>query len=304
MKHPFTKAVTCLCSAAALAALAVVSSRAETGIGESFKGPIGLQLYSLRADFPKDVAGTLKRVHDFGIKYVELAGTYGLSAEKFRELLDANHLQAVSGHFAFDRLRDDLDGIAKEAKALGLEYVGCAWIPHDGDFDEKECRDAINVFNHAGEVLGKEGFKFFYHTHGYEFQPHGDGTLFDLLMNETKPDLVNYEMDVFWIVHPGQRPAQLLRKYRGRWALMHLKDMKPSTETGLLTGHSDVNNDVALGKGKINFPPILRAAQRVGVKYYFLEDESDQAAKQIPQSLEFLEKVSFDRGNARRQSGN
>jgi sugar phosphate isomerase/epimerase len=263
-----------------------------TGIGPSFTGPIGLQLYSLRADFAKDVPGTLAKVRGYGIKNVELASTYNLSPAKFKELLDANGLKPVSGHFPYERFRDDAEGIARDAQALGLQYVGCAWIAHEGDFDEKECRDAIAVFNRAGQTLSKQGLKFFYHTHGYEFQPHGSGTLFDLMMAETKPEFVRYEMDVFWILHPGQDPVKLLQKYGQRFELMHVKDMKKGT-LGDLTGHSDVSNDVALGTGRMDWPAILSAAKKAGVKWYFIEDESPTAAAQIPQSLRFLEQVKF-----------
>ncbi len=266
---------------------------AETGIGPNFRGPIGLQLYSLRADFPKDVEGTLKKVRGYGIKNVELAGTYNLSPGNFKQMLDGVGLKPVSGHFPYERFRDDLEAVVREAKALGIQYAGCAWIPHKGNFDEKTCRDAAAMFNRAGEALDKEGIKFFYHTHGYEFQPHDKGTLFDLLMAETKPDLVHYEMDVFWIVHPRQDPVKLLRQYKKRWALMHVKDMKEGTPRGLLTGSSDVKNDVALGTGIIDFPSILETAHEVGIKYYFIEDESPSAAEQIPQSLRYLEKVKW-----------
>ncbi|MBO0723324.1 MAG: TIM barrel protein, partial [Blastocatellia bacterium] len=149
------------------------------------------------------------------------------------------------------------------------------------------------VFNRAGEALAKQGLKFFYHAHGYEFQPHGNGTLFDLLMAETKPQFVHYEMDVFWIVHPGQDPVKLLEKYKGRFELMHVKDMRKGTPTGLLTGATDVKNDVALGTGIMDWPAILRAAQKAGVKWYFIEDESPTSVQQIPQSLRFLERVKF-----------
>ena len=80
--------------------------------------------------------------------------------------------------------------------------------------------------------MAKHGIKFFYHTHGYEFLPHGDGTLFDLLMAETKPEYVRIEMDVFWIVHPGQDPVKFLEKYGKRIDLMHVKDMKRGTPRG------------------------------------------------------------------------
>lgn len=259
----------------------------------SFRADAGLQLYSLRDDFKKDVPGTLKKVQSFGIRLVELAGTYDLAPEKFKALLAAHNLQPISSHFSYERFRDDPEGVAREAKALGVQYAGCAWITHTDTFDEKECRGAIEVFNRAGAILAKEGLKFFYHTHGYEFQPHGQGTLFDLLMAETKPEHVSYEMDVFWVVHPGQDPVKLLGKYGKRWELMHVKDMKKGVKTGDLTGKSDVSNDVTLGTGQMNWPAILRAAEKARVKYYFIEDESPNAAQQIPESLKFLKQVKW-----------
>jgi sugar phosphate isomerase/epimerase len=263
------------------------------GTGPSFKGPIGLQLYSLRAEFAKDVPGTLDKVRDMGFKDVELAGTYGLTPEQFKEELSSRGLTAISGHFPFERFRDDVEGIASEAKALGLKYAGCAWIAHSGPFAEKACREAAKVFNNAGAALAKHGIKFFYHTHGYEFQPYGSGTLFDLLMTETKPENVGYEMDVFWVVHGGQNPVALFEKYPGRFSLVHLKDMKQGTPVNLLTGTSDVKNDVALGTGTIDYRRILPAAEKGGVKWYFIEDESPTSEQQIPVSLKYLEKVTW-----------
>ena len=265
----------------------------KTGIGKSFKGPIGLQLYSLRAEFARDVPGTLDRVKAYGIRDVEVASTYGLTPGKFREMLEARGLRPVSGHFPFDRYASEPEVVAREAKALGLRYAGCAWISHEGDFDEKECRTAIAVFNGAGKAMAKQGIQFFYHVHGFEFQPYEQGTLLDLLMKETDPKEVRFQMDVLWIVFPGQDPVRLLEKYSGRWELMHLKDLKKGVATGALTGKTDVANDVVLGTGQVNWPAVLAAARRHGVKYYFIEDESPTAAEQIPQTLKFLEQVKF-----------
>src|SRR4051794_35017899 len=96
----------------------VASPAASAGRGSDFKGPVGLQLYSLREQFKKDVPGTLDEVKGFGIKYAELAGTYNLPPEKFKKELDQRGIKAISGHFPFERFRDDVEGIAREAKAL------------------------------------------------------------------------------------------------------------------------------------------------------------------------------------------
>ena len=288
--HLLTSATTALgmfCSGGATAFGAAV------GIGPSFKGPVGLEMFSLREQFKQDVPGTLDKVKGFGFKYAELATTYNLPPEKFRQELTARGIEAVSAHYPYEKYRDDVASIVTKAEQLGLKYVGCAWIPHSGDFNEKACREAAAVFNKAGEELSRHGIRFFYHTHGYEFQPHGQGTLFDLLMAETDPKYVSFEMDIFWVAHAGQDPAKLLGKYGKRWALMHLKDMKKGTPTGFLTGQSAVTNDVALGTGQMDLPAILKAAKKAGVKWYFIEDESPISEQQIPQSLKFLQQVKF-----------
>lgn len=285
---PASAALACAVLAAPLALPA-----AEAGIGPSFKGRIGLQLYSLRDQFPKNVKGTFDEVQGWGIRYAEVAGTYGLSAADFNRELSSRNIKAIGAHFDFNRYKSDPEGVAKEAKQLGLEYAGCAWIPHQGDFTEAACREAAAVFNHAGEVMAKNGLKFFYHCHGYEFQPFGDGTLFDLLMKETNPQQVKYEMDIFWVVFPNQDPVKLFKKYGDRWELVHLKDMKKGTALGSLSGGTDVKNDAALGEGLMDLPAILKAAKAAGVKYYFIEDESPWSEQQIPRSLKFLETVRF-----------
>ena len=107
----------------------------------------------------------------------------------------------------------------------------CFWIPHAGDtFTIDDVNKAITVFNKAGKVLKENGLSFCYHPHGYEFRPYQDGTLFDYLVKNLNPEYANFEMDVFWIKHPGQEPVALLEKYKGRFKLMHLKDRKPGTE--------------------------------------------------------------------------
>ena len=255
----------------------------------------GLQLYSLRSQFKlRGVPWTLDRVKEFGIKEVELAGTYDLTPEQFKAELEQRGLKALSSHFPYARYKNDLDNVVKEAKTLGLKYAGCAWIDHKDSFDEAECRDAIAVFNKAGEALAKEGITMFYHAHGFEFEPYGDGTLLDLFLRETKPEFVSMQMDILWIVFPGQNPVKLLEKYSGRWKLMHLKDLKKGVATGFLTGKTDVANDVTLGTGQMDWKAIFAAARKEGVQHYFIEDESPTSLEQIPNSLTFLRANGFE----------
>ena len=282
-------------SASLLAVFAGVSFLSLRAADTATKPTTGLQLYSLRSQFKlRGVAWTLDRVKEFGIKEVELAGTYDQTPDQFKAELDKRGLLPVSSHFPYARLKTDIAGVVKDAKTLGLKYVGCAWIDHKDAFDEAECRDAVEVFNKAGEALSKEGITFFYHPHGYEFQPQGSGTLFDLLFAETKPELVSYQMDVLWILFPGQDPVKLLEKYSNRWKLMHLKDLKKGVATGSLSGKTDVENDVVIGTGQTNYPAVLEAARKVGIKHYFIEDESSSVVEQVPQSLKFMKSQGFE----------
>ena len=278
-----------------LTALALAISPQTQAQEKKFTASPGLQLYSLRSSFKlKGVPRTLDSVKSFGITNVELAGTYGLSAEGFKQELSSRGLKAVSAHFPYARWKNEPEAVAQEAKALGLEYAGCAWADHKAPMDEPQARDIAATFNKAGAALAKEGITFFYHLHGFEFQPWKDGeTLADLIIKETDPKNVKFQMDVLWVVFPGQDPVKLLEKYAGRWDLMHLKDLKKGIATGDLSGKTDVENDVTLGTGQMNWPAILATAEKVGVKYYFIEDESSISEKQIPASVQFLGNVKW-----------
>jgi sugar phosphate isomerase/epimerase len=275
---------------AACAVLICTSFIASAEEKPMLKAPVGLQLYSLRTQFQAEgVPKTLDRVKDLGFKYVELAGTYNLAPDKFKAMLDERGLTPIAGHFKFDDLKSDPDAIAAEAKALGLAYAGTAWVKGKDAFDEKYCREVAAAFNKAGKALAEKGVKFYYHIHGYEFVPFGDGTLFDLLVKETDPQYVAFEMDILWVVYPGQDPAKLLAKYPERFCFTHLKDLRKGVKTGALTGNTDVSNDVTLGTGQVDYPAVFAAAAKTAVKYHFIEDESPTVITQLPQSLKFLE---------------
>ena len=279
----------------AISLLTVLLACGMTYAADTTKPTTGIQLYSLRSQAAlRGIPWVLDQVKEWGIKEVEIAGMGNFSPEEMKAEVDKRGLKAVSSHFPYKRLKEDIAGVVKDAKALGLKYAGCAWIDHKDAFDEAECRDAIATFNKAGEALAKEGITFFYHAHGFEFEKFGDGTLLDLLFAETKPEFVSYQMDVLWIVFPGQDPVKLLEKYGSRWKLMHLKDLKKGVATGSLSGKTDLVNDVTLGTGQVDWSAVLTAAKKVGVQHYFIEDESPTVMDQVPQSLKFMKAQGFE----------
>lgn len=275
-----------------LVLLSLSEQRANQPAAKHTSGQVGLQLYSLRNQFRTDVPRTLDQVRAFGIKYVELAGNYGLQPQAFNDELKAKGLQAISAHYSYEQFRDHIDDVIHEAKVFHLEYVGCAWIDHPHPLDEKTVREMAGVFNRAGELLAKNDLTFFYHIHGYEFAPYENGTLFDLLAKETNARYVKFQIDVYWVVNAEQDPVKLLKRYGNRFVLMHLKDMKQGTPRNLL-GETDIENNVSLGQGIIQWADVTRAAKEAGVKWYFLEDESSRSVAQIPESLRFIETLKL-----------
>jgi sugar phosphate isomerase/epimerase len=271
-------------------------SRHDLDLRGDFKGPLGVQLYSVRDAIAKDVSGTLARVRALGFREVELAGTYGLSASQFRAELDRAGLRATSMHVGYERLRDSLPAVLDEARTLGVQYVGTAWIPHnDGPLSEDGARRAAADFNAWGRSAQQQGLQFFYHVHGYEFQPGPSGALaMDVLMRETAPDAVKFEMDVFWISRPGADPVAWLRKYPTRWRLLHLKDMKQGTATNVNTGSANPDEtEVPLGTGQIDYRGVLRAAREIGVEKYFVEDETREPFATMPLTVRWLETLRY-----------
>lgn len=252
---------------------------------------IGVQLYTFRNQIPKDVPGMLAKISSMGIKEIEGGGTYGLPMEEYKQLLQKNGLTMISIAADFTKLDKDLPSVIEEAKAFGAKYVTCFWIPHNGDeFTIEEVKKAVEVFSKAGKILKENGISLCYHPHGYEFRPYEDGTLFDYLVKNTDSKYFNFEMDVFWIKHPGQDPVALLNKYKGRFLLMHLKDRKPGTE-GNQFGRADVESNVVLGQGDVGIAAIMKVAKKLGVKHFFIEDESSRSLEQVPQSLAYLKSL-------------
>lgn len=255
--------------------------------------PMGLEIYSLRREAEKDLPATLALIRKFGFTEVEGGEFYGRGAAEFQKMLDANGLKLTSMMAAYDRLSKDINAVADDAHTLGAEYVVCSTVPHKKKLTADDCARAIESLNRFGENLAKAGLRCCYHTHGIEFEKSADGTLFDTLVKGTNPKFVNYEMDIFWIVYAYQDPVKLLHRYPGRFPLMHVKDIRKGTALGGSPGDVMEEDSVPLGKGLVDIPAALRAARETGVRHYYIEDEAVDAAKQLPESLRYLESVRF-----------
>lgn len=258
----------------------------------SVGAPIGLQLWSLRA-MAKDPVGMFKLARSMGISHVETAGLYGMTPEQFADAVRGAGLRVTSMHVGLDDFKKNPQNVIAMAKALGATYVGTAWYPHQGAFTEADARKAIADFNAIGKTMKDAGLQFFYHNHGYEPVAYGDGTLLDLIIRETDPNLVKFEMDVLWTFLPNVDPAALIRKYPGRFKLMHIKDMKPGVARGSLSGGLPDSLQAVIGQGQVNWPDVMKAAKADGLEYYYLEDETPDPVRNIPPSVAYLEAIKF-----------
>lgn len=283
---------------APFAALFLFVSTLLAAPAASFQEHLGLQLWSVRAQLKENVPAALDLVKSYGVKEVEAFGVAGLTAAQLAQELKSRGLTAVSTHAGYAALEKDINAAIADAKALGAKFLICPYPKLDQDkvFTEQIAREMAANFNRWGEACRAAGIRFGFHPHGLEFRPLAGGsgeTVFDILVRETKPELVCYEMDVFWVFHAGQDPAKLLAKYPNRWVLLHVKDIRKGAVTGLTTGSASPTDNVTVGTGQINWPEVLRAAQKIGVQHYFIEDETPAPLQCIPDSLKYLRNLKL-----------
>jgi sugar phosphate isomerase/epimerase len=255
-----------------------------------YTAPFGVQAYTFRKSFPIDVAKTLDTIKMMGFTEIE-GGGGRITPQEFKKLCDERGISIPSTGAGYEQLVKNPDSVVYRAKALGAKYVMCSWIPHkNGSFNLENAKKAVEDFNTAGKILKENGLTLCYHVHGYEFWPHEGGTLLDYIINNTNPEYVSFEMDVLWTQFGGGDPVALLKKYGNRWKLLHLKDLRKGVKKDL-TGGTSQENDVPLGTGEIDIPGILKEANKIGIKHFFIEDESSNVNVQVPQSIAYLKSL-------------
>ena len=281
------------CSSSSNAVPGAPTPAGMAAIGGDARRPVGLQLWSFRDAAKTDPARMLKMARRMGVTHVETAGLYGMPVEQFGDMVRNAGLEVTSMHVGYDEIKKNPDVVIANAKALGAKYVGIAWYPHTGAFTEADARRAIADFNQFGRVMKDAGLTFFFHNHGYEPVPYRDGTLMDLIIRETDPSLVSFELDVLWAFLPGVDPAAQIRKYPGRYKLMHIKDMKTGVPRGSLAGGLPAEQQAVIGEGQVNWADVMSAAKKDGLQYYYLEDETPDPIVNVPKSLVFLEHLRY-----------
>jgi sugar phosphate isomerase/epimerase len=230
-------------------------------INENF----GLQLYTVRDVLPSDPKGILTKVASYGYKLIESyegdkGMFWGMSNTEFKKLMDDLGMKIVSSHCDINK---DFDRKAAEAAAIGMKYLICPYLGPQKSIDD--FKRAAENFNQKGEVCKKNGLRFAYHNHDYGFIPQEGQLPQDVLMQHTNKDLVDFEMDIYWVVTAGQDPIAWFNKYPGRFKLSHIKDREKNA--------SAKDASVILGQGEIDFHKILKEGQKKGLDYYIVEQE-------------------------------
>jgi sugar phosphate isomerase/epimerase len=228
----------------------------------------GIQLYTLRDDMPKDPRGVLQKLSAYGYGQLEsfehgqMGMFWGMTPAEFKTYVNGLGMQAVSSHCDIYK---DFERKVDQAKEAGMTYLICPWLGPQTDMDFY--RKAADKFNECGAVCKKAGLKFAYHNHDYSFKPVEGALPQDVMMQRTDAALVDYEMDMYWVVTAGQNPITWMEKYPNRFRLCHVKDRRKNAPA------TDTNASVTLGTGTIDYNTILKEAKAKGMTYFIVEQE-------------------------------
>ena len=251
---------------AGLASKSVLASFAGDEAAKKIK-TFGLQLWTVRGDLAKDPKEVLKQVASFGYKHVEsFEGAqgmfWGMKNTEFKKYISDQGLNMYSSHFGNT---GDFEKKVADASEIGMKYLTLAYEGPGKTIDDY--KKMAEDFNHKGELCKKSGLRFAFHNHDFSFRLLEGQYAQDVLINNTDPSLVDFEMDMYWVVAAGQDIETWLKKYKNRFRLCHVKDRSktPGTDNG--------KNSVDLGTGNINYPKILKTAKANGVQYFIVEQE-------------------------------
>ncbi|MET7789620.1 sugar phosphate isomerase/epimerase [Streptomyces sp900116325] len=251
--------------AAAVAGLGTVPASA-TGAGRCRRIPpsaIGMHLYTMRTPLATDFRGTLERLAEIGYATVGVSGRHGNSAADIRRMLDGTRLKAVLEHVGYDIVRGaGLPQALEDIHTLGGKWIVVPSLP--GSLHSPAgYREVAREFNRAGLAARESGLKLLYHNHGTDHQVVDGVSLYDILLAETDPELVGFELDLYWAANGGaSAPGELFVRHPRRFPALHVKDMAPDGD------FADV------GSGVLDFPAMFDTARQGGVKQWLVEHDS------------------------------
>ena len=246
---------------------------------------IGIQLYSVRNEMLADAVGTLRQLAKIGYKELESARSekgnyYGLQPKEIKKIVSDLGMTLRSGHVHVDK---DWQRSIDSAAEAGQDYLVCSSLPSKGQTVDNY-KSVAETFSKAGEDCKKSNIIFGYHNHEYEFEKENGQVLYDVLLNNTDPNLVTWELDLGWVVASGNDPLAYFNKYPGRFPLWHLKDMDVAKQ-----------RSTEFGKGQIKVLEILKNAKLSGVKHIFVEQEeyASTALESMKYDFDYLQKLDF-----------
>lgn len=253
------------------------------------KNTIGLQLYSLRDEIPVSLEAVFKKIAAAGYNSVEMYGFnskenfFKKSPKEIAALLKNNNLITPSGHYQLELFENNASQTIEAALCLGHKYIVIPWLPESVRKTKDDYKVIAEKVNKAALLCKQQNIKLAYHNHDFEFNKFEDGSCgFEVLINDTDKTLVNFELDLFWVVSAGLNPIDLFKQHPGRFKMWHVKDMDKT--------HSKLNTEI--GTGSIDFKPIFANAKLSGLEYFYVEQEnfSMPSSESIAKSIAFVKK--------------
>lgn len=239
---------------------------AEAVATKSKLDAFGIQLYSVKEDMGIDAQATMRSLASYGYKQFEgfdggKGILWGMQPAEFKTLLSETNTTMVASHA---NVFENLDAQAAQAAEVGMKYLICPWIGGQKTLDDYKKK--AEEFNQIGEKLKSHGLKFAYHNHDYTFVAQEGSMGQDVLMENTDPALVDFELDIYWVHVAGINPAEYMAKYPGRFRLCHVKDAEAGTGDPHQKG-------VLLGAGEIPYADLIKQSKGLGMEYFIVEQE-------------------------------
>jgi sugar phosphate isomerase/epimerase len=231
---------------------------------------LGAQLYTVREEAERDLPAVLEAVRKIGYQEVETYwNVYTHPAAELRRMIADHDLRVPSGHFDYTGLESKIE----YAKILGVEYMVCPMLPENMWYTLDGFKRAADQLNIWGEKVRQAGMQLGFHNHNYEFRRFGDTTGFEAITKIADPKLLCLEMDCYWVVEAGEDPLRMFEIYGNRIQLLHLKDRKPGFPASQVKDAA-AEHFTEVDSGTINWKPILAAAEKNGVKHFYVERDS------------------------------